>query len=46
MGALQAFAEGSAPTLPSSFEDAFQTMALVEAAYRSSEKLAEPISLD
>ena len=46
MGALQAFAEGSAATLPSSFEDAYQTMALVEAAYRSSDRAAEPIPLD
>ena len=46
MGALQAFAEGTVSTLPSSFEDAFQTMALVEAAYRSSDKPAEPIPLD
>ena len=38
MGALQAFAEGSAPTLPSNFEDAFETMALVEALYRSSDR--------
>lgn len=46
MGALQAFAEGSVPTLPSSFEDAYQTMALVEALYRSSEKPGEPLPLD
>jgi predicted dehydrogenase len=46
MGALQAFAEGSAPTLPSHFEDAFNTMALVEACYRSSERAAEPLQLD
>jgi hypothetical protein len=38
MGALQAFAEGSAPTVPSIFEDAFETMTLVEALYRSSER--------
>jgi predicted dehydrogenase len=37
MGALQAFVEGTEPTLPSSVNDAFQTMALVEAAYESSE---------
>jgi predicted dehydrogenase len=43
MGALQAFAEGSVDTLPSHFEDAFHTMALVEACYRSSEHPAEPI---
>jgi predicted dehydrogenase len=46
MGALQAFAEGSAPTLPSHFEDAFHTMALVEACYLSSQRNAEPIPLD
>ena len=44
MGALQAFAEGSAATLPSHFEDAFQTMALVEALYQSSERSGDPIS--
>jgi len=37
MGALQAYVEGSVPELPSNFEDAYQTMALVEAAYASSE---------
>ena len=46
MGALQAFAEGSAPTLPSHFEDAFRTMALVEACYTSSQRPAEPIPLE
>ncbi len=46
MGALQAFAEGSIDTLPSHFEDAFQTMALVEACYRSSERPAEPLPLE
>jgi predicted dehydrogenase len=44
MGALQAFAEGSTSSLPSHFEDAFQTMALVEALYRSSEARHESIS--
>lgn len=44
MGALQAFAEGSVATLPSHFEDAFQTMALVEALYRSGERSGDPIS--
>lgn len=43
MGALQAFAEGSIATLPSHFEDAFQTMVLVEALYRSSEQRGDPI---
>jgi predicted dehydrogenase len=46
MGALQCFTEGSASTLPSHFEDAFQTMALVEALYRSSELPGEPLLLD
>ncbi|HEY0785783.1 MAG TPA: Gfo/Idh/MocA family oxidoreductase [Acidobacteriaceae bacterium] len=46
MGALQAFAEGSAPTLPTHYEDAFQTMALVEALYRSSERPGEPLPPD
>lgn len=46
MGALQAFAEGSASTLPSHFEDAFHTMALVEALYRSSERPGEALPLE
>ena len=46
MGALQAYAEGTSPTLPSHFEDAFQTMALVEACYRSSDSPAKPIPFD
>ncbi len=46
MGALQCFAEGTASTLPSHFEDAFQTMALVEALYRSSDLPGEPLPLD
>ena len=45
MGALQCFVEGSASTLPSHFEDAFHTMALVEALYRSSERPGEPLPL-
>jgi predicted dehydrogenase len=36
MGALQAYAEGSEKELPIGFESAYETMALVEAAYRSS----------
>lgn len=43
MGALQSFLEGSTTELPTSFESAFATMALVEAAYRSSSHPAEPI---
>ncbi len=38
MGSLQAFVEGSAQTLPTSVEDAIDTMRTVEAAYRSSER--------
>jgi predicted dehydrogenase len=45
MGSLQAFVEGSAPELPTSFESAYETMALVEAAYRSSTSSGEPIEL-
>ena len=44
MGALQAFAEGSASELPSRVDDAYQTMALVEAAYRSSTVGGTPIN--
>jgi predicted dehydrogenase len=46
MGALQAYVEGSIPELPSRFEDAFQTMGLVEAAYTSSARQAEPLVLE
>ena len=46
MGALQCFAEGTISTLPSHFEDAFQTMALVEALYRSNERPGYPLPLD
>jgi hypothetical protein len=38
MGSLQAFVEGSAKVLPTSVEDAINTMRLVEAAYISSER--------
>jgi predicted dehydrogenase len=37
MGALQRFLDGSVPTLPTSVEDVFDTMAVVEAAYSSSD---------
>ena len=37
MGALQRFVEGSIPVLPTSVDDVFRTMALVEAAYQSQE---------
>ena len=46
MGALQAFAEGSLAALPSNFEDAFETMELVEALYASSRSPAFPIRLE
>lgn len=36
MGALQAYVEGSTSCLPISVDSAFETMAIVEAAYRSS----------
>lgn len=36
MASLQCFLEGSADQLPTSIEDAFRTMAVVEAAYQSS----------
>jgi predicted dehydrogenase len=35
MGALQRFLEGSVPALPTSVDDVFDTMAVVEAAYES-----------
>jgi predicted dehydrogenase len=38
MGSLQAYVEGSAKELPTSVEDAINTMRLVEAAYISSER--------
>jgi predicted dehydrogenase len=45
MGALQAHVEGSLADLSIGFESAYETMALVEAAYRSSARDAEPIEL-
>jgi predicted dehydrogenase len=45
MGALQSYVEGSIPDLPIGFESAYETMALVEAAYRSSARPSEPLSL-
>ena len=45
MGSLQAFLEGSALTLPTSVDAALETMALVEAAYRSSEGMGEPLRI-
>ena len=45
MGALQSYVEGSTNKLPIGFESAYETMALVEAAYRSSARQAEPLPL-
>lgn len=45
MGALQAFVEGSASELPIGFESAYETMALVEACYRSSAQPGEALPL-
>jgi predicted dehydrogenase len=45
MGALQSYVEGSIAELPIGFESAYETMALVEAAYRSSARPAEPLPL-
>ncbi|HEX5282668.1 MAG TPA: Gfo/Idh/MocA family oxidoreductase [Bryocella sp.] len=45
MGALQAYLEGTLADLPISFESAYETMALVEAAYRSSAHPGEPPEL-
>ena len=44
MSSLQRFAEGSATELPTSVEDSYHTMALVEAAYQSSDHGATSIS--
>jgi predicted dehydrogenase len=45
MGALQAFLEGTVNELPIGFELAYETMALVEAAYRSSKRGGQPVEL-
>jgi predicted dehydrogenase len=45
MGALQSYVEGSTMELPIGFESAYETMALVEAAYRSSARQAEPLPI-
>jgi predicted dehydrogenase len=45
MGTLQAYLEGSVSLLPSSVDTAYETMAMVEAAYRSSERGGEPLSI-
>lgn len=46
MSSLQRYVEGSASTLPTGVEDAFRTMAVVEAAYQSSAHGATPIPAD
>ena len=43
MASLQRFAEGTSPELPTSVDDAYRTMALVEAAYQSSASGGTPI---
>ncbi|WP_255551257.1 Gfo/Idh/MocA family oxidoreductase [Granulicella sp. dw_53] len=43
MGSLQAYVQGEAPTLPTSVEDAIDTMRTVEAAYLSSERGGVPL---
>lgn len=43
MSSLMRFMEGSSDMLPTSVDDAYKTMALVEAAYQSSESGATPI---
>ena len=45
MGSLQRYLEGSATVLPEHYEDAYQTMQLVEALYRSSESGAAFVPL-
>lgn len=46
MGSLQAFVEGSATILPTSVDDAYRTMKVVEAIYSSSQKGGEPLVWD
>ena len=43
MASLMCYLEGSSPTLPTSVDDAYQTMAVLEAAYESSAHGATPI---
>jgi predicted dehydrogenase len=45
MGSLQAYVEGSATELPTSVDSSFETMAVVEAAYRASARVPEPIEI-
>lgn len=42
MGVVQRYLEGSIPSLPTSVEDVFRTMAVVEAAYTSAARGGEP----
>ncbi len=46
MAHFQRYLEGSAQELPNSVDDAVKTMAVVEAAYRSSESGGTPVSYD
>jgi predicted dehydrogenase len=46
MSSLMRFAEGSDPTLPTSIKDAYRTMELVEAAYRSNDGGGTPVVHD
>jgi predicted dehydrogenase len=43
MASLMCYLEGSSPTLPTSVDDAYQTMAVLEAAYESTAHGATPI---
>jgi len=45
MGELQMYLEGSTNSLPLNVDSAYETMAMVEAAYRSSERGGEPLPL-
>ena len=44
MGSLQRFIEGTSPTLPTSVDDALQTMAVVEACYQDSASGGTPVT--
>ena len=46
MSVVQRYLEGSIPSLPTSVEDVFRTMAVVEAAYTSATKGGEPPPYD
>ena len=45
MGALQRYLEGSAPTLPTSVDDVYRTMAVVEAAHSASDAGGVPLAI-